>query len=49
MLTIIIMIVAIFVLLVVAEIPYVMRRSHSAAGRPMTPSQYDYYHYIRNH
>ncbi len=46
---IIIMMIAILVLLVVAEIPYVMGRSHSVVGGPMTTSQYDYYHHTRNH
>jgi hypothetical protein len=49
MATIIIMIIAILVLLVIAELPYFSNRSHSAAERPMTIDQYDYYHYIRNH
>ncbi len=49
MLMIIIMISAIVVLLVVAQIPYITGGSHSAASRPMTSPQYDYYHYIRNH
>jgi hypothetical protein len=46
---IIIMIIAILVLLLIAELPYFSNRSHSAAERPMTIDQYDYYHYIRNH
>ena len=49
MATIIMMIIAILVLLVIAEIPYFSHRSRSAAERPMTIDQYDYYHYTRNH
>ena len=49
MIMIIIMISAILVLLVVAQITYITAGSHSAVSRPMTSSQYDYYHYIRNH
>ncbi len=45
---IIVVIIAIVVLLVVAWIGALTHR-RSAAYRSMTTSQYDYYHYIRNH
>jgi uncharacterized membrane protein len=43
-----IVIIAIVVFLVVALIGAVTNL-RSAADRPMTTQQYDYYHYMRNH
>jgi hypothetical protein len=42
-----IVIIAIVVLLVVAQIITVMNCRSAAVYRPMTTAQYDYYHYIR--
>jgi hypothetical protein len=43
------MIIAIMVLLAVAEIPYFADCSHPAENRPLDPAEYDYYYYINNH
>lgn len=49
MLIIAILIIAIIVLLAVAEIPYFTDRSHPARNRPLDPLGHDYYYYINNH
>jgi hypothetical protein len=49
MTNVIMMIIAILVLLVIAEIPYFWPRSRSTAERPMTNQQDDHYRYTRNH
>ncbi len=49
MLTVIIMIIAVIILLVIAEIPYITYRRHPAENQLIDYSKYDYYYYISAH